>query len=99
MWFLVLLGLLAPTVVEPPRVVEPRRADLVVALEVLRHWDARRAAAWADADVRALRRLYVPGSGAGRADARLLEAYGARELVVRRLETQVFAVRVLERQP
>ena len=76
----------------PPR---PTRSELVDALEVLHEWDVRRARAWARADLDALRALYVRGSGAGRADVRLLRAYRARGLVVRRLVTQVFAVRVL----
>ncbi len=71
------------------------RTDLVDALEVLHDWDARRARAWAESDPAALQALYVPGSAAGRADVRLLRAYWARGLVVRRLVTQVFAVRVL----
>lgn len=106
MWFLLLLGLLAPQGGEPSSVVEPlettapaHRADLVAGLGILREWDVRREAAWAASDIGALRALYVPGSGAGRADARLLEAYRARDLVVRRLLTQVFAVQVLDRRP
>ena len=75
--------------------VSSPRADLVDALEVLHAWDTRRARAWAEADADALRALYVRGSAAGRADVRLLRAYAARGLVVRRLVTQVFAVRVL----
>ena len=71
------------------------RSQLVEALEVLNEWDARRALAWARSDLDALRALYVRGSGAGRADAQMLRAYRARGLVVRRLVTQVFAVRVL----
>jgi hypothetical protein len=71
------------------------RSELVEALEVLHDWDVRRARAWARADFDALRALYVRGSGAGHADARMLRAYRARGLVVRRLVTQVFAVRVL----
>ncbi len=78
-----------------PRAVEAPRADLVEALEVLHAWDARRARAWAAADPHALRSLYRPGSGAGRADLRLLESYAARGVVVRRIVTQVFALRVL----
>ena len=62
---------------------------------MLHEWDVRRARAWARTDPDALRALYVRGSGAGRADVRLLRAYRARGLVVRRLVTQVFAVRVL----
>jgi hypothetical protein len=73
------------------------RADLAGALEVLHSWDARRAEAWAATDVVALRSLYVRGSGAGRADVRLLRAYEARGFVVRRLVTQIFAVSVLHR--
>jgi len=75
--------------------VTATRIDLVKALEVLHEWDADRARAWAQADPDALRALYVRGSGAGRADVQLLRAYRARGLVVRRLVTQVFAVRVL----
>ena len=74
---------------------ETTRSELVEALEVLHDWDVRRARAWARADLDALRALYLRGSGAGRADARMLRAYRARGLVVRRLVTQVFAVRVL----
>ena len=75
--------------------VTTTRTDLVNALEVLHDWDAQRERAWAQADPRALRRLYVPGSAAGRADIRLLRAYRSHGLVVQRLVTQVFAVRVL----
>ncbi len=71
------------------------RTDLASALEVLHAWDARRAEAWAASDGGALRALYVRGSRAGSADARLLGAYEARGVVVRRLVTQVFAVRLL----
>jgi hypothetical protein len=74
---------------------ESPRADLVRALEVLHEWDARRARAWQLVDSRALRALYVTGSGAERADLRLLRAYRSRGLVVRRLVTQVFGVRVV----
>ena len=77
--------------------VEPgatRRTELVQALDVLHTWDASRARAWADSDTEALRSLYVRGSAAGRADVRLLRAYRARGLVVRRLVTQVFAATV-----
>jgi hypothetical protein len=74
---------------------EPPRADLVRALVVLHAWDGRRAAAWASNDVEALRQLYVARSAAAESDVRLLRAYAARGLVVRRLVTQVFGVRVL----
>ncbi len=66
---------------------------------MLHDWDARREAAWAASDPGQLRRLYTPGSSAGRADVRLLRAYAVRGFVVRRLETQVFAVRVLRTTP
>ena len=66
---------------------------------MLHDWDARREAAWAASDPGRLRRLYTPGSSAGRADVRLLRAYAVRGFVVRRLETQVFAVRALRTTP
>ncbi len=68
------------------------------ALEVLADWDRRRAAAWSEGDAEALRRLYVPGSRAGRADVRLLGTYAAAGVRVRRLTTQVFSVDVLDRR-
>jgi hypothetical protein len=100
--FLVLLGLLVSLVAGGPVATAaqgpaPRR-DLVEALEVLHGWDARREQAWAAADERALRSLYVRGSAAGRADVRLLRDYTGHGLVVRRIMTQVFAVTVLERE-
>jgi hypothetical protein len=79
--------------------VVERRAGLVAGLAVLHAWDARRARAWALSDAHGLRALYVRGSRAGQADVRLLRAYTARRLVVRRLVTQVLEVRVLERTP
>ena len=101
MRFLVVLGVLAslasPPVVDRVDTAPSARSDLVEALEVLHSWDDRRADAWAGADAEALRSLYVRGSAAGRADARLLRAYADRGLVVRRLVTQVFAVRILDR--
>ncbi len=68
----------------------------MTASRVLHAWDARREAAWAASDP-AMRcaALYVPGSAAATADVRLLRAYGERRLVVRRIVTQVFALRVL----
>ncbi len=63
---------------------------------VLHQWDARREAAWASSDEQALRSLYVPGSVAGRRDVRLLRAYDARGLVVRRIVTQVLELQTLE---
>ncbi len=73
--------------------------DLADALGVLRAWDARRAMAWRVQDRAALRTLYVPGSSALVADLALLRAYADRGIVVRRLETQVFAAKVLHRSP
>lgn len=98
MRILVVVPLLVALVLPAPAAATPR-ADVGHALEVLHAWDARRAAAWAGSDVDALRSLYVSGSGAGRVDARLLRSYQARGFVVRRLVTQVFAVRVLHRDP
>jgi hypothetical protein len=75
------------------------RDDLLAASAVLHAWDARRESAWAASDAGALRSLYVRGSSAGAADVRLLRAYDARALVVRRIVTQVFALHVLDRDP
>lgn len=69
------------------------------ARRVLAGWDARRARAWAAADVRGLRALYLPGSRSGRGDARMLAEYAARGLRVRGLTTQVLALRVLRESP
>lgn len=89
----------------------PGRALQLHGLRVLRHWDARRARAYAAADPGALRRLYVPGSAAGTRDVALLARYAARGLSVRGLVPQVhdvevtrarrgvLAVRVTERFP
>lgn len=66
---------------------------------MLRGWDLRRARAYARGDATALRRLYVPGSRAGEADVRLLEAYAGRGLVVRGLTMQLLAVRARARCP
>lgn len=88
----------------PARPSEPHSASAppstredVSALEVLRRWDTRRAAAYSSGDARALRRLYAPGSEAGRRDLRLLQQYAGRGLVVDRLRTQVLAVELLTR--
>lgn len=64
------------------------------AVGVLAGWDRRRAAAWAAGDAQALRRLYVPGSRAGRHDLALLRRYAGRGLRVRGLTTQLVEVRV-----
>jgi hypothetical protein len=65
------------------------------ALDVLRDWDRRRAAAWARDDPAGLARLYVSGSTAGRRDRAMLAAYVARGLRVRSMHRQVLAARVL----
>lgn len=69
------------------------------ALRLLGDWDRRRAQAWAVGDVSALRRLYAPGSVAGRRDARMLGEYAARGLRVRGLVTQVLAWDVVRGSP
>ncbi len=88
------VSVLAPA---PSAAAAPRRDDVPVGLSVLHAWDARRARAWARSDAAALRALYLPGSTAARADVRLLGSYSARGLVVRRLVTQVYGIRVLHR--
>lgn len=70
-----------------------------VAAAALRAWDERRAAAWAEGDVRALRGLYAVGSRAGRADVRMLRAWLGRGLRVRGLATQFLGVEVVEDAP
>ncbi len=63
---------------------------------VLADWDRRRAEAWAEGDVGALRGLYVAGSATGRLDAAMLSAYTDRGLAVDGLDTQVLALEVIE---
>ena len=63
---------------------------------VLREWDRRRAASWASGDLDLLRSLYVRRSTAGERDVARLSQWLDRGLRVRRLETQVLRVRVLE---
>lgn len=91
-WVLLALGPSTPSTGDRPTVAA--RTDRVAALEVLRGWDRARAAAWARGDVRALRRLYTPGSVAGARDAAMLQEWSARGLRVRRMEVQVLAVDV-----
>jgi hypothetical protein len=93
-----LASLCAPSVQPAAQTVaeaRPGTSELVAALEVLHEWDVRRARAWSRGDLDALGALYVRGSGARRADVRMLRAYRAQGLVVRRLVTQVFSVLVL----
>lgn len=66
-----------------------------VALRVLHGWDARRATAWSSGSPRRLGELYVPGSGAGSDDVRLLERYRARGFRVVAMATQVLALSVV----
>lgn len=64
------------------------------AADVLHAWDARRAAAWADADPTALRSLYTDRSAAGRTDVAMLRTWRARGLRVTGMRTQLLAVQV-----
>ncbi|MEP6813965.1 MAG: hypothetical protein ABI873_00265 [Marmoricola sp.] len=77
----------------PRPAATPARSEV---LDALHDWDRLRARAWAAGDLAALHRLYVSGSVAGRADARLLGSYVARGLVVRRMTMQVLSAQVLE---
>jgi hypothetical protein len=95
-------GLLTTGLVElasraPTAAVRPVAA-VVPAIDVLHEWDRRRAAAYAEGDVRALARLYAPRSTAARADVALLRAYLRRGLTVDSLTMQVFSVQVLTRR-
>ncbi len=63
---------------------------------VLREWDRRRATAWASGDLAGLRHLYVATSTAGERDVARLSRWLDQGLRVRRLETQVLRVRVIE---
>lgn len=64
---------------------------------ILAAWDERRALAWAEGDVEALRGLYVVGSRSGAVDVRLLGHYLRRGLTVEGLRTQVLALDVVGR--
>jgi hypothetical protein len=75
----------------------PDAALAVTPSDVLHWWDDRRAAAYARADLGALRRLYV--AGAGSRDLALLRSYRARGLRVEGLTTQLLRVEVLEERP
>jgi hypothetical protein len=65
------------------------------AIAVLRDWDRRRAEAWAEGDVRALRSLYTRRSTAGDRDEVRLSRWLHRGVLVRRLETQVLRSEVI----
>lgn len=69
------------------------------ASEVVGEWDARRATAWADGDVRALAALYTTGSGAGDTDVEMLQRYVDRGLAVEGLTTQLLEVDQVSRGP
>ncbi|MBU2697535.1 hypothetical protein [Pimelobacter sp. 30-1] len=71
-----------------------RVSPAVGSLAVLRAWDRARSRAWARGDPRALARLYVPGSAAGRRDLAMLRAWTGRGLRVEGMTTQVLAVRL-----
>lgn len=60
--------------------------------DVVRDWDQRRAQAWAQGDVAALRDLYAPRAAVGRRDVAMLERYVERGLVVEGLTTQLVQV-------
>ena len=75
---------------------DPRELTVAVASRtpersVLERWDAARSAAWDRGSVGALRRLYLPGSAAGRRDVGLLRRYADRGLRVAGLRTQVLS--------
>jgi hypothetical protein len=106
---LVLAGLLrwaddapGPAAQAPPPsapVAPTRPAPEGQAREVLRTWDAARAAAWRRGDTGALAALYTPGSAAGERDVAMLRAWNQRGRRVTAMTTQVLDVRVLEREP
>jgi hypothetical protein len=79
--------------------VDPGRALTLRGLAVLRRWDLRRAAAYADTDPRLLHSLYTPGSEAGRRDRALLERYAERGLVVRGVLPQIRSVALTWHRP
>jgi len=77
----------------PARATAPSSATLR-ATEVLRAWDQRRAAAWADGDLDDLARLYAPGSRTGARDVADLRRWRRRGLRVVGLRQQVAALRL-----
>jgi hypothetical protein len=81
---------------EPAEPVSAAAAVTDGPVAVLREWDRRRAAAWAAGDLDTLRSLYVPRSSAGERDVARLSRWLDQGLRVRRLDTQVLRVRVLE---
>jgi hypothetical protein len=83
--------------VRPPTPDRPGAGTPVVdgPREVLRAWDAARERAWTEGDPAALRRLYTPGSVAGRRDVAMLQAWSARGLRLTALSTQVLRLQVV----
>ena len=90
---LLLVGAVLLPADEPARRAT-RTADRTGAIAVLHDWDRRRAAAWRAGDLRALGRLYVAGSRAGRADRAMLASYVERGLRVTGIRMQVAAAQV-----
>lgn len=82
------------SLVLPVLVAAPAAPPAIEAAAVLHAWDERRATAWADGDVTALRSLYVPGSATGRADVAMLRAWVARGLRVEGSSMQLLRVEV-----
>lgn len=78
-------------------VVRGRPSPAVRALAVLRHWDRRRAAAWASADPSAVTRLYLPGSQTEVRDRLDLGRWADRGLRVIGLRQQIRSLHVVAR--
>jgi hypothetical protein len=78
--------------------VQSRREGVAHWRAVLAGLDRRRAEAYADADPRPLRRVYVPDSPLLRADRALLRRYHRQGLRVVDMRMRLFDVRVQERR-
>ncbi|MCX6399366.1 MAG: hypothetical protein NTX33_05475 [Propionibacteriales bacterium] len=87
----------APVAVVAPEARSISVTAAVSSLAVLRDWDRARADAWAVGDVDALRRLYVRGSEAGRADVAMLRQWSDRGVRVEGMSMQVLAVELRAR--
>lgn len=87
----------APVAVVAPEARSISVTRAVSSLAVLRDWDRARADAWAAGDADALRRLYVRGSGAGRADVAMLRKWAGRGMRVEGMSMQVLAVELRAR--
>jgi hypothetical protein len=66
---------------------------------VLGRLDAIRARAWRAGDPSALDRVYVAGSGALRADKRMIDAFGSRGWRPDEVRLELLAVSVVDRRP